>query len=79
MQRRRRQLHCELHRSPIAEHGWFVTLTDAHGGETTGWIGKRNRVGFLGRRPVPRDLRRALRHVAHTLETAQKTHRFTWR
>lgn len=75
----RRQLQCELHRSPIAEHGWFVTVTDAHGGETTGWIGRRNRVGFLGKRPVPRELRRALRHVVHELDAEQKTHRFIWR
>jgi hypothetical protein len=73
--------HCELHRSPIAEQGWFVTLTDDHGAEAIGWIGKHNRVGFLGKRQVPRGLRRALRHAAHMLDKpagTEQTHRFTW-
>jgi hypothetical protein len=34
---------------PIAEHGWFITLADVHGGDTTGRIGKHNRGGFLGK------------------------------
>jgi hypothetical protein len=58
----------ELTRSPIAEHGWFVTVTDIHGGSITGWIGKNHRCTFDADRPVRRDLRRAVQRVARALD-----------
>jgi hypothetical protein len=34
----------EVTRSPIAERGWFITITHSDGTLTTGWIGKHFRV-----------------------------------
>jgi hypothetical protein len=34
----------EVSRSPIAERGWFITVTHSDGTRTTGWIGRHFRV-----------------------------------
>jgi hypothetical protein len=72
-------VHCEIHRSPIAERGWLITLTDTRGGKATGWIGKRHRMGFLGTPAIGHDLRRAIRRAARELDKSdQEIHRFVW-
>jgi len=41
----------ELTRSPIAERGWFITVSYRDGSVTRGWIGRHGRLHLDRRSP----------------------------
>jgi hypothetical protein len=60
---------CDITRSPIAERGWFITLTTGDGSEIDGWIDKNHHCHLLGNHSLSRSLRRGLRATTRAFDS----------